>query len=132
MDDDAVTPFGVSEAEPKEEVDKVALGQMEGAPKVLDTIGDIDRNVVPLPTPNDVTEGEGDWVKDNEGEELLEKIATDGEASKGVSVPGTTLKVTIAEFVDNEDRETAEEAEGAKGVAVTKAVLLDRKGENVI
>ena len=131
MDDDVVNPFGVSEAVPKEEVDKVALGQVDGAPKVLETIDDIDNTAVTLPAPKEDTEGEGVWDKDNEGDGLLETNATDGEASKGVSVPGTTVKVRIAEFVDKGDRETTEEVEGAKGVAVTKAVLVERKGEKV-
>ena len=122
MDDDVVNPLGVSEAVPKEEVDKVALGQVDGTPKVLETIDDIDNTAVPLPPPKEVTEGEGVWDKNNEGDGLLETNATDGEASKGVSVLGTTVKVRIAEFVDKGDREATDEAEGAKGEAVTKAV----------
>jgi len=129
---DAVIPLGVSEAEPREEVDKVALGQVEGAPKLLETTGDIVRNAVPLPTPNEDIEGEGDRDKDNEGEELPVINITDGEASRGVSVPGTTLNVPIADIDNIGDREATEEAEGAKGVPVTEAVLVGRIGENVI
>lgn len=59
VDDDKVAPRGVSVAVPNEDMVTVPLTELEGAPKDLDTGGDVVNNGVPLPNPNDVTEGEG-------------------------------------------------------------------------
>lgn len=59
VDDVKVAPRGVSVAVPNEDMVTVPLAEEEGAPGVLDTGGDTVNNGVPLPNPNDVTEGEG-------------------------------------------------------------------------
>ena len=58
VDDDRVAPRGVSVAVPKEDMVTVPLAEIEGAPGVLDKIGDVVNSGVPLPNPNEVTDGE--------------------------------------------------------------------------